>query len=64
MTQIPPNEIPSQPELDPPSEQPNHPGPDPARKPYDPSDPGDPDQPNISNPPIREPRSELPKMMC
>ena len=63
MTQISPNEIPLQLDIDPPSEHPNRPGPDPVRQPYDPNDPGDPDQPGIPKPEIREPEKEPPKMM-
>lgn len=63
MTQISQNEIPLQPDLDPPSEQPNRPDPVPVRRPYDPNDPGDPDQPGIPKPEIREPENEPPKMM-
>lgn len=64
VNQIPPNETPLHPELDPPSERPNAPYPDPAGRPYDPGDPGDPDQPNTPEPTIREPQYEPPKMMC
>ena len=56
VNQIPPNETPLHPELDPPLERPG--------RPYDPGDPSDPDQPNTPEPAIREPQYEPPKMMC